>query len=48
MSWEYKSKLIKVDLVICVRYFDFRLSKFFIEVLGNDMYLVGQIKDFFY
>lgn len=41
ISWEYKSKLIKVDLVICVRYFDFRFSKFFIEVLGNDMYLVG-------
>lgn len=48
MSWEHKSKLIKADPVTCARYFDFRFSKFFTEVLGNDTHPVGQIKDSFY
>lgn len=48
MSWEHKSKLIKADPVTCARYFDFRFSNFFTEVLGNDTHPVGQIKDSFY
>lgn len=48
MSWDNKSKLIKADPVTCARYFDFRFSKFFTEVLGNDTHPVGQIKDSFY
>lgn len=48
MSWEYKSKFIKFDFVICVRYFDFRFNKFFVEVLNYKMNFVGIIEDYFY
>lgn len=48
MSWEHKSKLIKADPVTCARYFDYRFSKFFSDVLCNEIHPVGQIQDFFY
>lgn len=35
MSWEYKSKFIKFDFVICVRYFDFRFNIFFVGLSFN-------------
>lgn len=46
MSWEHKSKLIKADPVTCARYFDFRFSKFFTEVLGNDVEIVKRKKPY--
>lgn len=48
MSLEHKSKLIKADPVTCARYFDYRFSKFFSDVLCNEMHFVGQTQDFFY
>lgn len=48
MSWEHKSKLIKADPATCARYFDYRFSKFFSDVLCNEIHPVGQIQDFFY
>lgn len=48
MIWKHKSKLIKADPVTCARYFDYRFSKFFSDVLCNEIHPVGQIQDFFY
>lgn len=46
--WDEKCRFIKLDLVICLRYFDYRFQRFFYGVLLYKIYFVGEVVDYFF
>ncbi|XP_076081637.1 uncharacterized protein LOC143052478 [Mytilus galloprovincialis] len=49
MPWQEKCRLIKSDPVTCARYFDYRVQKFFKDILMDELVKpLGEVTDYFY
>ena len=47
LDWATKSHLVLSDPVICVRYFDYRVSQFMNIILKSPFHQLGELHDFF-
>lgn len=48
MFWVEKCRFIKFDLVICFRYFYYKVQVFINIVLNSSINFVGKVKDYFF